>query len=381
MTFGNNFLQRLSEGIDSDKINDGFSIPLDTQQKSLVSRMKRPLEKRVTGFHVLAGIPGRFLNKKDIEASIAAAADTLRVQLSVRRQFDKMYNALAEAKGFSTPESIEEDTKNTKVEAFGVKGMKSTQWRKVFKDWAAFEKWLEKMDGDVEVHGTARLDQSISEGKKADGEEMEAYGVKGMKSTQWRKKFNNWEAFEKWLEKMDGDVEVYGTRRLNESLDIDFIAEAELKKRGGFIQKLFGSVLVELGLPDSYVQVGAPSAVSVALLKTARLIEEDSSLERLLRLLAIKMGVSAKETVEESFMCEAIDAGNDAYADAIVNLIADLGIPDQILQVRRAQVIKALREKKMSQQNKSEVMRKIQLLSDALAKGAKNNSNTFGEDA
>lgn len=80
-------------------------------------------------------------------------------------------------------------------------------------------------------------------------------------------------------------------------------------------------------------------------------------------------------------MCEAIDAGNDAYADAIVNLIADLGIPDQILQVRRAQVIKALREKKMSQQNKSEVMRKIQLLSDALAKGAKNNSNTFGEDA
>lgn len=39
------------------------------------------------------------------------------------------------------------------IEAYGVKGMNSKAWRKTFKSQAAFEAWLEKNDGNVEVHG------------------------------------------------------------------------------------------------------------------------------------------------------------------------------------------------------------------------------------
>ena len=57
-------------------------------------------------------------------------------------------------------------------------------------------------------------------GAKDDEEDgsVEAYGVKGMKSTPWRKTFKNQKAFEQWLEKNEGDVEVQGTRKAEDSL-------------------------------------------------------------------------------------------------------------------------------------------------------------------
>jgi hypothetical protein len=43
---------------------------------------------------------------------------------------------------------------------------------------------------------------------------FEAYGAKGMKSTPWRKTFKNVESFGAWLDKQDGNVQVYGTRQI-----------------------------------------------------------------------------------------------------------------------------------------------------------------------
>lgn len=45
-------------------------------------------------------------------------------------------------------------------------------------------------------------------------QKIEAYGVKGMKSTPWRKTFKSREALVKWLEKNEGNVEVYATREV-----------------------------------------------------------------------------------------------------------------------------------------------------------------------
>lgn len=42
-------------------------------------------------------------------------------------------------------------------EAYGVKGMNSKPWRKTFRDQAAFEAWIEKNEGDIEVHGTREI--------------------------------------------------------------------------------------------------------------------------------------------------------------------------------------------------------------------------------
>lgn len=68
----------------------------------------------------------------------------------------------------------------------------------------------------IEVELMLASDSSMNEAKEDQSEEIEAYGVKGMKSTPWRKKFKNRAALEKWIDKMDGDVEVYGTSELNE---------------------------------------------------------------------------------------------------------------------------------------------------------------------
>jgi len=46
-----------------------------------------------------------------------------------------------------------------KIEAYGVKGMKSTPWRKTFKSQAAFEKWIDKNEGNIEIYGTREKDR------------------------------------------------------------------------------------------------------------------------------------------------------------------------------------------------------------------------------
>lgn len=63
---------------------------------------------------------------------------------------------------------------------------------------------------------------------------VEAHGVHGMKSKPWRKKFKSQEAFEKWLEKNEGNVEVHGTRDLEEGV-VD-----TLKKVGGKVLDTLG---------------------------------------------------------------------------------------------------------------------------------------------
>lgn len=55
-------------------------------------------------------------------------------------------------------EATDKKEKDVPFEAYGVKGAKSTKWRKTFKTQAAFEKWLDANDGDVEVYGTRDLE-------------------------------------------------------------------------------------------------------------------------------------------------------------------------------------------------------------------------------
>lgn len=44
--------------------------------------------------------------------------------------------------------------------------------------------------------------------------QLEAFGVKGMQSKSWRKKFKTLKAYETWYEKNEGNVEVYGLREV-----------------------------------------------------------------------------------------------------------------------------------------------------------------------
>lgn len=44
---------------------------------------------------------------------------------------------------------------------------------------------------------------------------IEAYGIKGMKSVAWRKTFKNVDALNAWVEKNDS-VETFGTREVSD---------------------------------------------------------------------------------------------------------------------------------------------------------------------
>jgi hypothetical protein len=65
------------------------------------------------------------------------------------------------------------ENENGPVEAYGVKGVKSTPWRKVFRNQAAFEKWLDANEGNVEVHGTRQADAGSRVGNVKEADEME----------------------------------------------------------------------------------------------------------------------------------------------------------------------------------------------------------------
>ena len=45
-----------------------------------------------------------------------------------------------------------------KIEVKGVRGMNSKPFRKVFASQAAFEKWLEKEEGNVEIEGVREIE-------------------------------------------------------------------------------------------------------------------------------------------------------------------------------------------------------------------------------
>jgi hypothetical protein len=258
MSIGKKFLERMNEAAeDTDGINDGFNIPLDSQARALSSKLKFPLAKRLVAFFVMSGIPGRYLNSEEAESGIAGAADMLRKRVAVRRAFVELYEGLANAKGFNIPaETANESIKSKKIN--------------------------------------------------------------------------------------------------------------EAAKRGSFIQKLLESVLIELGLPGSLVSTSGPSAVGTAVYVTAETIEQDSTLERLLRVLASRLGISASEA--NSQIGEAIDVGNDDFSTAIVELISALGIDDDVLQRRRPQVIQQLRAKKGTLRNRAQIITLANRLKDLVGR-------------
>ena len=67
---------------------------------------------------------------------------------------------------------------------------------------------------DIDWEDDEDVDSNFGSSMMEEESGIEAYGVKGMKSTKWRKTFKNAEALEAWLEK--NDAEVQGQRQLDE---------------------------------------------------------------------------------------------------------------------------------------------------------------------
>lgn len=152
---------------------------------------------------------------------------------------------------------------------------------------------------------------------------------------------------------------------------VQSLALTESKKRGGHTQKLLETVMITLGFPVELVTVEGGSPVASVLAKTAGAIESDSNAEFCLISLAKAFGITTQQVEESVRADEEVDVGNDEFAQAVMNLVLALGIPESVLASRRTVIAKALREKKMSLTNKTMVEYRIDNLVQLIKKGTK----------
>lgn len=208
---------------------------------------------------------------------------------------------------------------------------------------------------------------------------------------------------------------------------------SEAKKKGGRLQKVLETVMVALGFPESLVTTEGGSALGSTLPRAANKIEANSTAEAALMALAKAFGITsaqvneakafkvrepgwyvvdhmdkavdgpysegnakkeAKEMSKEyaakngkgdipafdaiyfsdydiERLKEDVDVGQDDFANAVMQLVVALGIPEGILAPRRSAIQRALREKKMSLTNRAMVEQRMEALVALVAKGTK----------
>jgi len=394
---------------DRDGVKDGFNIPLDSQARAMAAKQKLPWAKRLVAFHFMCGVPGRYMNTAEVAEAVASAADMLRKKVAVRRAFSTLYEGLSAAKGFNIPQE-------------------------------GGEQAVKEAKNPVDPDKLSKAKDAVKLAKKALADHNKTYdGGTGSRAKTLQAAI---------------DTAMGKLAKLNE--EAEQITEAKAK-RGSFIQKLLESVLIELGLPEALVVTTGPAAVGTGIYKTAELIEQDSTLERALRLLATRMGIKGQDAqapiqeakkpklpkdkeaaievrgvkgmkstpfskkfknqaAMETWMDkngeditvhaystdrvnesdarfsqlsalsaakveEAVDVGNDDYAQAVTALVDALGIPADILERRRTQVVQALRKKKASLRNRAQILTMIGRLMDIIAKGTAEDANAGGDPA
>lgn len=109
---GDKFLKRVlgeAAAPDTDGVKDGLNIPMDSQQRLIANRLKRPVEKKIIALFAMSGIMGRLLAAADsVEDSVMSSADMLRKNRSALNAFNDFYVRLATARGFAPQKTNEE---------------------------------------------------------------------------------------------------------------------------------------------------------------------------------------------------------------------------------------------------------------------------------
>jgi len=214
------------EATDELNANKPLDIPTGEYGQYQGQPMETDYGKHPTDMTVHAKVPElnflKTLNRKSTDLE----------DLNVRRK-RKQQDADAE-----TPEELNKDMAQDKeddAEANNAKDPKLKSVKQAAKEVAKTEpKEIKESDDEMDDiplmtqefdsdpdYGDELLDtcmRLMSEGPDKelyyDFSPVEAYGVMGTGSTPWRKKFKNEKAFVKWLEKHQGNVEVYGSRRM-----------------------------------------------------------------------------------------------------------------------------------------------------------------------
>ena len=144
----------------------------------------------------------------------------------------------------------------------------------------------------------------------------------------------------------------------------------EAKKRGGRFQKILESIMVAFGFPAYLVTTEGSSPLGSILSRASFRIEADDTLKGTVLALARAMGIGGAELNEEE-LNEDFESGPDAYAEAVVALVMELGIPEKNLQYQRSVLIKALRDKKQLLGNRSMLAQRMAALTELVKKNTR----------
>jgi hypothetical protein len=318
---GNSFLKRITESEDDVVIKD-------TAWKGIYSRLKRPYEKKIVQLFQAIGIPGRIaVREEGLEDNIQSAADMLR--RAGRKQ--SLFNIF--------------------FDTFTSKGEVSESLTEAKTPWQVLTQIAKTSHGEF---GFATLDADdagkyvyMSMADKIAEKEFGEFGLLTLSEPQMKKLLN---AHPELLRSTASKL-------------------TEAKKRGGRVQKILETVLVNLGLPESLTTTEGAGILASVFSKAAAKISANSDLEAVLTQLAKALGITTAE-INES-LDEEVDIGSDEYMQLVMTLCAALGIPERNLQYQNAQVIKSLRTKKMALSGRGMIEQRMAALTALITKNTR----------
>lgn len=226
-----------------------------------------------------------------------------------------------------------------------------------------------------------------------------AEGIEGIRAgaDELRQGVSARHAFDKFYAALVGDAqgEVEEERNVDptDNNPDQVLDEAELSSATA---KLLAAVIIALGVPANIVN-GGPQAVHTAMQKAAVKVEQDKHLKTSLQALARRMKVSVKDLddlgddmeltpqakariekernqveKDSNQVEEDVDVGNDPFSELAITLVKSLGVPDDILNLRRSQLVQSMRANKRNLAGRNQIQIQMQRLIDLIARNRRN---------
>lgn len=372
---GSKFLQRVTEASEPSTIKD-------TVWNGIHNRMKRPYDKKIVEFFSLLDIPGRYVRGEEgLEDAIRAGGDIIRRAGRKQTSFNTLFDLLkggssstvSEAKKGSRLQKILETVMvklgfpASLVSSNDMPGPLNSMLRKAAARMEANADMEAALISLAKSMGLTTAD--LNEGKAFKVREPGWYVVDHMDKpvdgpySEGNAKKEAKEMSKEYAAKHGkGDMPAFDAIYFSD-YDIKRANESTLGSR--FKQRVLG----EDKSPEYWKNIlkkadklSADEMKDKEYIADRIVVHADMSDEPMTRKQALQ--IAAK-------ICEDIDVGQDDFMESVMALVLALGIPEGILQPRRAMIIKALRDKKQTLTNRGMLQQRMQQLIDLIHKGTK----------
>lgn len=402
MSIGSKFLERVTETIQEADAS-AEDVKLDAAWRGISSQLKRPYEKKIVQLFALLGVPGRYVqNVEGVVDAIRAGGDIVRrpgrKQTAFNTFFDSLKggSAVSEAKkkggrlqkvletvmvalgfpealvtteggsalGSTLPRAANKIEANSNTEAalmalakaFGITSAQVNEAKNVFK--------LRIGDRGTSLHKSAAdAVAAFRDARDDSGEGASTWpnGSLTVGGKTYHISYNGriWDGEKSVDPKNLTEAKAFKVREpgwyvvdhMDKPVDGPY-SEGNAKREA---EEMSDEYAAKHGKGDI-------SAFDVAYFS-------DYEIKRMNYRMNETTSVGSK--FMDRVMAEDVDVGQDDFANAVMQLVISLGIPEGILAPRRAAIIKALREKKMSLTNRTMVEQRMEALVALIAKGTK----------